>query len=177
MIIPTPPERIEQIQEALRTRVAATTAAKAERSIANEAPVRAVGEGDLIEFPKDSGRWFVVPPVSYPDALVIQRLVRDEKSLRAEIRDRGEMGNTAMARLLELHEETTTMLRKLVRPVRFWDRVMWRLSPRNPFRFLTTMEVGQLLLFFYGLTMRSRVLFSSTSLEERAARQTAGRAR
>ena len=142
MIQPHTEERLAQVQAALEEELRAN-----QPEIRNLSATGALFGSDTLEY---RGRRYEVPPV--PFALGVALLELQERAGRLQ----GDVaGIDPAAELGAILNRAVAIFPQLVRPVG-WRRLLWPLLP-NPFRKASEYEVGELLGFFSGCRMRSRV--------------------
>lgn len=143
MLIPHSEERLAQVQAALAEEARASAP-----EARNLGPVQDLSRPLPLEF---AGRTYLVPPVPFVFGV---RLVELQERVRG-LQGRPETPET-MAELRAILDEAVALYPRLVRPRGLLRRLAWRLAP-NPFRGASEYEVGELLGFFLGCRMRSRV--------------------
>lgn len=112
------------------------------------AAARSVHEGRALQY---NGRLYAVPPVPFAAGLELQGLVVELNALQSEDWTEG-----VAVRLMEFCQSATRLFRRLVRPVGWYQRLVWR-ARRNPFRDASEGEIGQLLGFFFSCRTTSTV--------------------
>ena len=142
MLRPHSEERLAQVQAALAEEARAN-----EPEVRNMGPVQDLSRPLPLEF---RGRTYLVPPVPFVFGVRLVGLQDRVRRLQNQP-DSPEM----LAELQAILEEAVGMYPSLVRP-KGWRRLFWRVVP-NPFRGASEFEIGELLGFFLGCRMRSRV--------------------
>lgn len=107
-------------------------------------------DGERVEIPY-RGRVYELLPVSFEDGL---RLA-DVRGTLEELED-AKPTTENVARYRSALRFVVALAPRYLRPRGRWRRAFWALT-RNPFRHATDAEVGELLGFFLGSRMRSRV--------------------
>lgn len=130
----TPQEQLDAVQEVLREQ-----AIQHEPTIANVELATTEHDTGFFIF---RGRPFRVPPVPYKQAMWIL-------ALDQELRRITRLENTTenLATTIKLLVELVEIFRQLVRPVRLWDRLFWRLMG-NPFANADVGEINWMRNFF-----------------------------
>lgn len=112
-------------------------------------------DGDRVEIPY-RGRIYELLPVSFEDGVRLS----DARATIEEL-EGAEPTKERIGRYVAVLRFVVSLAPKYLRPRGRVRRVFWRLT-RNPFRGATDMEVGELLGFFLGCRMRSRVQYPAT---------------
>ena len=142
MIRPHTEDRLAQVQAAL-----------AEEARANTPEVRNLGPAQDLSRPlplEFRGRTYLVPPVPFVFGVALVGLQERVRRLQGLPE-----GADYLRELQAILDEAVETFPALVRPVG-WRRLFWRFTP-NPFRHASEFEIGELLGFFLGCRMRSRV--------------------
>jgi hypothetical protein len=140
MLRPHTEDRLTQVQAALDEELRAS-----QPEVRNLSATGALFGSDTLEY---RGRRYEVPPV--PFALGVALLELQERAGRLQ----GDVADPA-AELGAILTGAVEIFPRLVRPTG-WRRLVWPLLP-NPFRAASEYEVGELIGFFSGCRMRSRV--------------------
>jgi hypothetical protein len=106
------------------------------------------------------GEPYVIPPVPFREGVKLDAL---RKAWDAAV----EAGDTGT--VLRLYEAGTRLLKRLVRPVHPFRRLLWRVS-KNPFRDVSNGEFNDLLGFCLICRMKSTIRGSSPSAAPASAR-------
>jgi hypothetical protein len=142
MLRPHTEERLAQVQAALEEEIRAS-----QPELRNLEPAADLFGEAVLEY---RGRTYQVPPVPFVFGVALVAL---QERIR-RMQDAPE-GADALAELHAVLREAVALFPRLVRHTG-WRRPLGRLLP-NPFRTASEFEVGELLGFFSGCRMRSRV--------------------
>ncbi|HEX2091819.1 MAG TPA: hypothetical protein VHG28_05420 [Longimicrobiaceae bacterium] len=142
MLLPHNEERLAQVQAAL-----AEQARASEPEVRNLGPVLDLSRPLPLEF---RGYTYLVPPVPFVFGV---RLVGLQERVR-RLQDRPDSPES-LDELQAILEEAVELFPRLARPTG-WRRLFRRVLP-NPFRSASEFEIGELIGFFSGCRMRSRV--------------------
>lgn len=156
MFAPVPRAEIERVaREGYRQQYGAGGAPRPSVRPRNIHPTLVLVDGERVEIPY-RGRVYEILPVSFTDGLKLTdvSLDLDELADAPPTRENRRRYVLALKRIVALAP-------KYLRPRGRARRIFWRFH-RNPFRGATDREVGELLGFFLGCRMRSRVQYPST---------------
>lgn len=142
MLLPHSEERLAQVQAALASRGRAS-----EPEVRNLGAVQDLSRPLPLEF---RGRTYLVPPVPFVFGV---RLVGLQERVR-RLQDRPDSPES-LDELRAILEEAVEIFPRLAYPAG-WRRLFWRIAP-NPFRRASEFEIGELIGFFSGCRMMSRV--------------------
>lgn len=152
------PEEIERIaREGFERVYGAPGESSASGAPRNAGPTLVVTGGEHLEIPF-RGRWYRLRPVGWEDGLrlVVAKAAIDQM---AEELDDHELIPESVRTYSEAMSLVVSLVPKYLTPKAWWGRrLRWRLRlHRNPFRWSTDAEVGQLLGFFLASRTMSRV--------------------
>ena len=142
MLLPHSEERLAQVQAALAREARAN-----EPEVRNLGPVQDLSRPLPLEF---RGHTYLVPPVPFVFGV---RLVGLQERVR-RLQERPDSPE-ALGELRAILEDAVEIFPRLARPTG-WRRLFRRVLP-NPFRQASEFEIGELIGFFSGCRMRSRV--------------------
>ena len=105
------------------------------------------------------GRAYELLPVEFADGV---QLIDCRAAIEA-VEDESRLSPEVVRDYLVALRKVVALAPKYVRPLGRFRRLLWRLGlRRNPYRGATETEVGELLGFFLGCRMRSRVRYPGT---------------